>query len=214
MKALLLFLLPFLMIHCTASAGATAAQAVNEGGLRIFRAVDRKDGNICLSPYSIQAALAMTYAGARGTTMSQMAAALGFPENPAELADGFDEFDARSLRRGRRGLDLLAGELGDLRDLGIDLRPDVLDLSCDPVDLLCHCVDRDDGLLEGFVERLVRGGRRERSVFGLLLDREQRGEVPERSGRCVERFDQQHDAFHVLEFGGEHRRAAAPDDHH
>ena len=65
MKAVLLSLLPFLMINCTASAGSTAAQTVNEGGLRIFRAVDKMDGNICLSPYSIQAALAMAYAGAQ-----------------------------------------------------------------------------------------------------------------------------------------------------
>ena len=48
--------------------GATAAQAVNAGGLRIFRAVEKADANICLSPYSIQAALAMTYAGARRRT--------------------------------------------------------------------------------------------------------------------------------------------------
>ena len=94
MKATLLQLLPLLMITFSASAGTTAAHAVNEGGLRIFRAVEKKDANLCLSPYSIQAALAMTYAGARGTTMNQMAAALDFPENPAELADGFQKLDA------------------------------------------------------------------------------------------------------------------------
>jgi serpin B len=106
MKSTLLSLLPLLMMTCTASAGNTAAQAVNEGGLRIFRAVEKTDANLCLSPYSIQAALAMTYAGARGTTMSQMAAALGFPDNPAELADGFEKLDAAlSASRERCGKD-------------------------------------------------------------------------------------------------------------
>jgi serpin B len=94
MKATLASLLPLLMMTCPASAGTTAAQAVNEGGLRIFRAAEQKDANLCLSPYSIQAALAMTYAGARGSTMSQMAAALDFPENPAALADAFEKLDA------------------------------------------------------------------------------------------------------------------------
>ena len=104
MKTALLSLLPLLMIASTSNAGVTAAQTVNEGGVRIFRAIGQKnDGNICLSPYSIQAALAMTYAGARGSTMSQMAEALGFPNNPAELADGFQKLDASLNASKERG---------------------------------------------------------------------------------------------------------------
>jgi len=104
MKTTLLSLLPFLMIASTSSAGVTAAQSINEGGLRIFCAVGQKnDGNICLSPYSIQAAMAMTYAGAQGSTMSQMAEALGFPQSPAELADGFQKLDAALAASAERG---------------------------------------------------------------------------------------------------------------
>ena len=130
MKAVLLSLLPFLMINCTASAGSTAAQTVNEGGLRIFRAVDKMDGNICLSPYSIQAALAMAYAGAQGPTMSQMAEALDFPGSPADLADGFQKLDASLVASGDR-----AGKEASLRvanrlfgAVGFSFRPAFLDL--------------------------------------------------------------------------------------
>lgn len=130
MKVALLALLPFLMINCAASAGTPAAQTVNEGGLRVFRAADKKGANFCLSPYSIQAALAMTYAGARGSTMSQMAEALAFPNNPAELADGFQALDAAlvaSAARGGKDASLhVANRL--FGAVGFSFRPAFLDL--------------------------------------------------------------------------------------
>ena len=103
MKTALLSVLPLLMIASTSPAGDTAAQAINEGGLRIFRAVEKQDANICISPYSIQAALAMTYSGAQGTTQSQMAEALSFPKNPAALADEFQKLDTALLASVERG---------------------------------------------------------------------------------------------------------------
>ena len=44
----------------------------------LYRALRESDGNFFYSPYSISAALAMTYAGARGETAQQMADTLHF----------------------------------------------------------------------------------------------------------------------------------------
>ena len=83
---------------------APAAAATNAGGVKIFQATERKTGdNLCISPFSIQSALAMTYAGAADTTLSQMAAALEFPGEPAVLAAGFEALGARLRQSAERG---------------------------------------------------------------------------------------------------------------
>jgi len=50
---------------------------------------DDKGGNLFFSPYSLSTALAMTYAGARGETATQMSQVLHFPKNQAELHPAF-----------------------------------------------------------------------------------------------------------------------------
>jgi serine protease inhibitor len=45
-----------------------AASATNEVGLDLYRKLAAGDNNLCLSPYSIENALAMTLAGADGQT--------------------------------------------------------------------------------------------------------------------------------------------------
>ncbi len=58
-----------------------AAKATNELGVDLYRqlaAGDSRGGGICISPYSIDSALAMTFAGADGETRKEMARVLHF----------------------------------------------------------------------------------------------------------------------------------------
>ena len=57
----------------------------------LLRAAD--PGNLAVSPFSVSSALAMTYAGARGDTATQMAGALHFTLPGATLHAGFDWLD-------------------------------------------------------------------------------------------------------------------------
>jgi len=59
----------------------------------LYRQVRTTDGNLFMSPHSISTALAMTYAGANGTTATQMAAALHFTLPPATLHAGLSALD-------------------------------------------------------------------------------------------------------------------------
>jgi serine protease inhibitor len=65
------------MVH-----GATnfdlAAKATNELGIDLHRQLATGDENLCISPYSIESALAMTFAGADGETRTEMARVLHF----------------------------------------------------------------------------------------------------------------------------------------
>ena len=56
-----------------------ATDATNQLGLDLHRKLATGDENLCLSPYSIQTALAMTFGGADGETRTEMARALHFP---------------------------------------------------------------------------------------------------------------------------------------
>src|SRR5712671_3369013 len=52
-------------------------------------------GNLFFSPYSISSALGMTCAGARGATEKEMAQALHFDSNPADVQAGFRKLNDR-----------------------------------------------------------------------------------------------------------------------
>ncbi len=67
----------------------------------LYKALKETKGNIFYSPYSISAALAMTYAGARGETEKQMADVLRFilPQN--QLHPAFNSLDIELAQRGQ-----------------------------------------------------------------------------------------------------------------
>jgi len=66
-----------------------AARATNELGLDLYRQLATGDQNLCLSPYSIQSALAMTFAGADGETRAEMARVLHFPSGDNAIHTSF-----------------------------------------------------------------------------------------------------------------------------
>jgi serine protease inhibitor len=68
-----------------------AATAINDLGVDLYRMLAGGDANLCLSPYSIQVALAMTFAGADGQTRAEMAKALHYPEEGTSIHDAFAE---------------------------------------------------------------------------------------------------------------------------
>lgn len=56
----------------------TLVDGNNGFGLDLYQTLRSQDGNLILSPFSVSLALAMTYAGARGETETQMADVLNF----------------------------------------------------------------------------------------------------------------------------------------
>ena len=58
-----------------------AAKATNQLGVDLHRQLATGDENLCISPYSIDSALAMTFAGADSETRNEMARVLHFPND-------------------------------------------------------------------------------------------------------------------------------------
>jgi len=67
--------------------------------LDLYRALSQEDGNLFFSPYSISAALAMTYSGARGETEAQMKETLCFALPQRVLHPAFHGLDTNLMQR-------------------------------------------------------------------------------------------------------------------
>jgi serpin B len=66
----------------------------------LYKLLSKDDGNLFYSPYSISAALAMTYAGTRGDTEKQMADTLHFYLSQNQLHPVFNFLDQELANRG------------------------------------------------------------------------------------------------------------------
>ena len=66
-----------------------AAKATNQLAVDLHRQLATGNDNLCVSPYSIQNALAMTFAGADGDTRTEMAHVLHFPSEASAVAASF-----------------------------------------------------------------------------------------------------------------------------
>ncbi len=84
---------------------AADLQAITEGNnefaLDLYRSLHTQSGNMIFSPYSISLALAMTYAGARGETESQMAQTMHYSLPPAQLHPAFNALDLQLEQQGQ-----------------------------------------------------------------------------------------------------------------
>jgi serpin B len=91
-RGLLSFVLFMPLLAGAAPVDTTAVvSAINGLGLDLYRAQSAGDGNLLFSPYSIQNALAMTYAGADGDTRAEMQRVLHYPADDTALHGGFAE---------------------------------------------------------------------------------------------------------------------------
>jgi serine protease inhibitor len=77
--------LPFMQTPATAAESpvASIADAHNRFALELYKQGKDAPGNFAISPYSVFSALAMTYAGARGQTETEMARVLHLPFDQA-----------------------------------------------------------------------------------------------------------------------------------
>jgi serpin B len=91
---------------------SVAAYSMNALGLDLLARVAKPDENALLSPYSIQSALAMTYAGAAGETKAEMAKVLHYPADEAALHRSFSAFNREMAAAAVRSQKIVA-ESGD-----------------------------------------------------------------------------------------------------
>jgi serpin B len=127
-----------------------AVEAINGLASDLLGKISDPNKNALYSPYSIQIALAMTYAGAAGETRGEMRRVLHYSQNDTALHDGFDSMtrmlgdlaEARSKNReeGKRPITIssanrLFAQRGEpFRHAYLDFLESTYDTSLAPVD--------------------------------------------------------------------------------
>jgi serpin B len=86
-----------------------AANATNQFAVDLHRQLATGDQNLCVSPYSVEAALAMTFAGADGETRDQMSRVLHLSKNGDAVDASFSSLQ-RSLEEMTRKTAEIAAE--------------------------------------------------------------------------------------------------------
>lgn len=120
-STLLAFITVFALVGCTQSVSAEVAmsdkprdtspaieagqmdllvEGNNQFALELYRQLSREGGNLFLSPYSISAALAMTWAGAEGETENEMARTMRYQLAQEALHAAFNSLDIELASRG------------------------------------------------------------------------------------------------------------------
>jgi serine protease inhibitor len=74
-----------------------------EFALELYQELHGLEGNLIFSPYSISTALAMTYAGARADTQTQMASALHFLTDRDHIHPAFAQLSEELEKAGKKG---------------------------------------------------------------------------------------------------------------
>jgi len=110
MKTSLLLLLSIsaMFLKVQAADSKVACGAVNALGVDLYHALTHGDGNLLLSPYSIQSALAMTYAGAAGDTHAEMQRVLHFPADDNALHESFSALGQELAQTAKKTVDRIA----------------------------------------------------------------------------------------------------------
>jgi serpin B len=94
------------------SSGSQAESLVlasNSLGFQIFQEIKKGEENLVFSPYSLSIALGMAYAGADGSTQSQMARVLRIPLRAESIGHSFNllsKVDSKNLRKSSDDLTL------------------------------------------------------------------------------------------------------------
>ena len=113
------------------AAASTVTDGNNRFALDLYQVLREREGNLFYSPFSVSTAFAMTYAGARGITETEMAEVLHFTLGQEELhpafgaliasldtGAGFDGYQLNVANRlwGQAGYELLPEFLGVTRE--------------------------------------------------------------------------------------------------